>query len=92
MNQNNLPIIVGILIFDQVAVLVVAGLFEVFSVTRLNEKNRWKNYHYFNCCWSHKGQSSPDYRCLRFIADVSIENCPQSVFPYCLKWPQHVNK
>ena len=37
-NNNNLPILVGILIFDQVELLDVAGPFEVFSVTRLNEK------------------------------------------------------
>ena len=39
MRQDNLPITVGILIFDQVEVLDVAGPFEVFSVTRLNEKS-----------------------------------------------------
>jgi hypothetical protein len=37
-NDNNLPLVVGILIFDQVELLDVAGPFEVFSVTRLNEK------------------------------------------------------
>jgi hypothetical protein len=31
---------VGILIFDQVEVLDVAGSFEVFSTTRLNEERR----------------------------------------------------
>jgi transcriptional regulator GlxA family with amidase domain len=40
MSQDNLPVTVGILIFDQVEVLDVAGPFEVFSVTRLNEKSR----------------------------------------------------
>lgn len=39
-NHNQLPITVGILIFDQVEVLDVAGPFEVFSVARLNEKRR----------------------------------------------------
>jgi hypothetical protein len=38
MKQNNLPLTVGILIFDQVEVLDVTGPFEVFSVTRLNEE------------------------------------------------------
>jgi putative intracellular protease/amidase len=32
-NSNNLPLAVGILIFDQVELLDVAGPFEVFSVT-----------------------------------------------------------
>ena len=39
-NQNQLPLTVGILIFDQVEVLDVAGPFEVFAVTRLNEERR----------------------------------------------------
>ena len=39
-NQNQLPLAVGILIFDQVEVLDVPGPFEVFSVTRLNEEYR----------------------------------------------------
>jgi hypothetical protein len=42
MNQNNddnLPLVVGILIFDQVELLDVAGPFEVFSATRLNEES-----------------------------------------------------
>lgn len=37
---RNLPLNVGILIFDKVEVLDVAGPFEVFSVTRLDEKLR----------------------------------------------------
>jgi transcriptional regulator GlxA family with amidase domain len=39
-NNNDLPLLVGILIFDQVELLDVAGPYEVFSVTHLNEK--WK--------------------------------------------------
>jgi transcriptional regulator GlxA family with amidase domain len=39
-NYNNLPLTVGILIFDQVELLDVAGPFEVFSVTRLNQKEK----------------------------------------------------
>ena len=37
-NENQLPLTVGILIFDQVEVLDVAGPFEVLAVTRLNEE------------------------------------------------------
>jgi transcriptional regulator GlxA family with amidase domain len=40
-NQNNLPLTVGILIFDEVEVLDVTGPFEVFSATRLNEERRF---------------------------------------------------
>ena len=39
-NNNNLPLVVGILIFNQVELLDVAGPFEVFSVTRLNEREK----------------------------------------------------
>src|SRR5689334_12035871 len=39
-NDDNLPLLVGILIFDNVELLDVAGPFEVFSVTRLNEKDQ----------------------------------------------------
>lgn len=42
MSQNNVPLTVGILIFHQVQVLDVAGPFEIFSVTRLNETSRWE--------------------------------------------------
>jgi transcriptional regulator GlxA family with amidase domain len=40
-NHNNQPLIVGILIFDEVEVLDVTGPFEVFSATRLNEERRF---------------------------------------------------
>jgi transcriptional regulator GlxA family with amidase domain len=39
-NNNDLPLLVGILTFDQVELLDVAGPYEVFSVTHLKEK--WK--------------------------------------------------
>ena len=39
-NKDQLPLTVGILIFDQVEVLDVAGPFEVFAVTRLNDAQR----------------------------------------------------
>jgi hypothetical protein len=37
-NNAQLPLTVGILVFDQVEVLDVAGPFEVFTVIRLNNK------------------------------------------------------
>lgn len=76
LNQNQLPLTVGILIFDQVEVLDVAGPFEVFSVTRFNDEHR---------------EGSPPFRVLlisermgqvlangglRFIPDVTMDNCP----------------
>jgi transcriptional regulator GlxA family with amidase domain len=78
-NQNQLPLTVGILIFDQVEVLDVAGPFEVFSITRLNEERRQQ-------------ESSSPFRILlvseklcpvlaigglRFTPDVTIDNCPE---------------
>src|ERR687898_417242 len=80
-NQNQLPLTVGILIFDQVEVLDVAGPFEVFAVTRLNEECR-------------QDESSSPFRILlisekigpvlaigglRFTPDVTIDNCPEGL-------------
>ena len=81
MSQNNLPLVVGILIFDKVELLDVAGPFEVFSVTHLDEKRIRKE----------PLPSSGPFRVilvaektgqvltiggLRLSADVSIDNCP----------------
>ena len=38
--NKKIPLIVGILIFDDVEILDVAGPFEVFAVTRLNDEQR----------------------------------------------------
>jgi hypothetical protein len=40
--ENQGPLTVGILIFEQMEVLDVAGPFEVFSVTRLSDEHRWE--------------------------------------------------
>ena len=81
-NQNQLPLTVGILIFDQVEVLDVAGPFEVFSVTRLDEQRRQEEL------------SSSPFRILlvseklgpvlavgglRFTPDVTTDNCPEDL-------------
>ena len=81
-NQYQLPLTVGILIFDQVEVLDVAGPFEVFSVTRLDEQRRQEEL------------SSSPFRILlvseklgpvlavgglRFTPDVTIDNCPEEL-------------
>jgi transcriptional regulator GlxA family with amidase domain len=72
-----LPLTVGILIFDQVEVLDVAGPFEVFSVTRLNEERRRQESSPFRILLisERKGQVSA-VGGLRFIPDVTIEDCP----------------
>ena len=79
MSQDNLPITVGILIFDQVEVLDVAGPFEVFSVTRLNEKNNWEESStspFRVLLISEKLSQVIAIGGLRLTPDVSIHNCP----------------
>jgi hypothetical protein len=41
-NNNNLPLMVGILIFDQIELLDIAGPFEVFSRNTFESKRREK--------------------------------------------------
>ena len=75
--KNNLPLIVGILVFDQVEVLDVAGPFEVFSVTRLNEERRLKELSPFRVILvSEKLDQVLAIGGLRFIPDVTFDNCP----------------
>jgi transcriptional regulator GlxA family with amidase domain len=79
MIQDNLPITVGILIFDQVEVLDVAGPFEVFSVTRLNEKSRREESStspFRVLLVSEKLSQVLAIGGLRLTPDVSIYNCP----------------
>lgn len=78
MNPNNdLPLTVGILIFDQVEVLDVAGPFEVFSVTRLNEERRLKELSPFRVILvSEKLDQVLAIGGLRFTPDVTFDNCP----------------
>jgi transcriptional regulator GlxA family with amidase domain len=79
MNQNKEPLLVGILIFDQVELLDVAGPFEVFSVTRISEKEK------------REGERSSLFRVilvaqklgpistiggLRLSPDISTDTCP----------------
>jgi hypothetical protein len=63
-NNNNSQLLVGILIFHQVELLDVAGPFEVFSVTRLNEKEKgereWSSP--FKLLLIAETQSNPNHR------------------------------
>jgi len=75
--NNNLPLTVGILIFDQVEVLDVAGPFEVFSVTRLNEERRQEEPSPFRVILvSEKLGQVLAIGGLRFPPDVTFDNCP----------------
>jgi transcriptional regulator GlxA family with amidase domain len=77
-NQNQLPLTVGILIFDQVEVLDVAGPFEVFSITRLNEERQEESSSPFRILLvSEKLCPVLAIGGLRFTPDVTIDNCPE---------------
>ena len=78
-NQNLLlPLTVGILIFDQVEILDVAGPFEVFSVTRLIEECRQESSSPFRILLVSE-KIGPVFAVggLRFTPDVTIDNCPE---------------
>jgi transcriptional regulator GlxA family with amidase domain len=76
-NQNQVPLTVGILIFDQVEVLDVAGPFEVFSVTRLNDEHRREESSLFRVLLvSEKMDQVLALGGLRLTPDVTTDNCP----------------
>lgn len=79
-NINNLPLLVGISIFDQVELLDVAGPFEVFSVTRLNEKEKegeWSSSPFKVILIAEKLDRISTIGGLRLTPDVSFDNCPK---------------
>lgn len=79
--HNQLPITVGILIFDQVEVLDVAGPFEVFSVARLNEDRRHIEPSPFRVLLlGEKQDQILTVGGLRLIPDVTFDNCPELDF------------
>ena len=72
-----MPLTVGILIFDQVEVLDVAGPFEVFSVTRLNEEQRREESSPFRVLLvSQRMGQVLAIGGLRLTPDVTTDNCP----------------
>jgi transcriptional regulator GlxA family with amidase domain len=74
---RNLPLNVGILIFDNVEVLDVAGPFEVFSVTRLTENRRQKQGSPFKVnLISEQANQVIGVGGMRFTPDVTINDCP----------------
>jgi transcriptional regulator GlxA family with amidase domain len=78
-SNNNIiiPLTVGILIFDQVEVLDVAGPFEVFSITRLNEERRREEPSPFRVILvSEKLDQVLAAGGLRLTPDVTFDNCP----------------
>jgi transcriptional regulator GlxA family with amidase domain len=77
-NKNQLPLTVGILIFDQVEVLDVAGPFEVLAVTRLNEERRQEELSPFRVLLISESMDQVSaVGGLRFTPDVTKDNCPE---------------
>jgi transcriptional regulator GlxA family with amidase domain len=77
-DKNQLPLTVGILIFDQVEVLDVAGPFEVFAVTRLDEEHRQIESSPFRVLLvSENMHQVSAIGGLRFTPDVTKDNCPE---------------
>jgi transcriptional regulator GlxA family with amidase domain len=74
---RKLPLNVGILIFDKVEVLDVAGPFEVFSVTRLHEKRCLKEQSPFKVILiSEQANQVIGVGGMRFTPNVTIHDCP----------------
>lgn len=69
--------IVGILVFDNVEVLDVAGPFEVFSITRLDEMNRGSTESPFRVLLlSNDTKTIKAAGGLKLQPDYTFENCP----------------
>jgi transcriptional regulator GlxA family with amidase domain len=76
--NKKIPLIVGILIFDDVEILDVAGPFEVFAVTRLNEKRGVKQSSPFKVYLiAEKNKQITAIGGLRLTPDVTISECPE---------------
>jgi transcriptional regulator GlxA family with amidase domain len=77
-NKNQLPLTVGILIFDQVEVLDVAGPFEVLAVTRLHEERRQEELSPFRVLLISESMDRVSaIGGLRSTPDVTKDNCPE---------------
>ena len=75
--RPDLPITVGILIFDEVEVLDVTGPFEVFCVTRLDEKRRLEESSPFRLLLiAETLKQIIAVGGLRFTPDFTIDGCP----------------
>ncbi|MGH9981358.1 MAG: DJ-1/PfpI family protein [Nitrososphaeraceae archaeon] len=76
--NKKIPLIVGILIFDDVEILDVAGPFEVFAVTRLNDEQQLQQSSPFKVYLiSETNKQIIAIGGLRFTPDVTINNSPE---------------
>lgn len=77
-DKNRVPLVVGILIFDQVEVLDVTGPFEVFSVTRINETRRFDDISPFRIILIAESLDRVSaIGGLRLTPDVTLDECPE---------------
>jgi len=75
--NKKIPLIVGILIFDDVEILDIAGPFEVFAVTRLNDEQRLQQSSPFKVYLiSETNKQITAIGGLRLTPDVTITECP----------------
>ena len=76
--NKKIPLIVGILIFDDVEILDVTGPFEVFAVTRLNDEQRLQQSSPFKVYLiSETNKQITAIGGLRLTPDVTISECPE---------------
>ena len=76
--NKKIPLIVGILIFYDVEILDVAGPFEVFAVTRLNDEQRLQQSSPFKVYLiSETNKQITAIGGLRLTPDVTISECPE---------------
>lgn len=76
--NKKIPLIVGILIFDDVEILDVAGPFEVFAVTRLNDQQLLQQSSPFKVYLiSETNKQITAIGGLRLTPDVTITECPE---------------
>ena len=76
--NKKIPLIVGIFIFDDVEILDVAGPFEVFAVTRLNEEQGVKQSSPFKVYLiAEKNKQITAIGGLRLTPDVTFSECPE---------------
>jgi transcriptional regulator GlxA family with amidase domain len=77
-NPSNCKLVVGILIFNNVEILDVAGPFEVFSVTRINEHLRFEEDSPFKVMLIAENPNQIlTVGGLHLTPDFTIDNCPK---------------
>ena len=77
-NKTDLPIVTGILIYNDVEVLDVTGPFEVFSMVRLNEEHRFDEHSPFKVILISENLNPVlAMGRLQLTPNVDFDNCPK---------------